>query len=95
MFAKTSRICGRFFLCNFVIMKKIVSLIFVFCISLGMIAAQQLNQRVFDEKSQTEILVGNITRDGLMGCAFAGSYNEEYPAYTPDADTMKLLKDKL
>lgn len=58
------------------------------------ISAQEINKKVFDEKSKTDILIGNCDRDGLMSCEFANSYNEEYPAYNPNGDVIIALKER-
>ncbi len=74
------------------------NVIVIFCFLFGLlggISAQEKNQRVFDEKSQTDILIGNCDREGLMGCEFANSYNEEYPAYNPNGDVLIALKEKI
>lgn len=55
--------------------------------------AQEFNQRVMDEKSQTDILVGVCTRDGLLGCAFAEDYNIEYPSYKPNDTLVAQVKN--
>ncbi|MEI6854446.1 MAG: thioredoxin family protein [Bacteroidota bacterium] len=76
-------------------MKKLV---IIFSVFLGLatgISAQDMNKKVFDEKSQTDILVGNCTREGLLGVEFANSYNEEYPAYNPNGDVIIALKEKV
>jgi hypothetical protein len=65
------------------------------CLSISWVSAQEINKRMFDEKSQTDILVGNCSREGLMGCAFSNSYNEEYPVYKPNDTTIASLKNKI
>jgi hypothetical protein len=74
------------------------NLIVIFSLFLGFasgISAQDMNKRVFDEKSQTDILVGFCDRDGLMSCEFANSFNEEYPAYNPNGDVIIALKERI
>jgi thiol-disulfide isomerase/thioredoxin len=74
------------------------NLILVFSVFLGFAfgtSAQEMNKKVFDEKSQTDILVGNCDRDGLMSCEFGNSYNEEYPTYNPNGDIIHALKERI
>ena len=76
-------------------MKKIT---LAFCFLVGFvitISAQEKFKRVFDEKSQTDILVGNCERADLLSCAFVNEYNEEYPAYRPDDGFVGLLKENM
>jgi len=68
-------------------MKLILSYIILSCVFFTRLFAQEFNQRVMDEKSQTEILVGACTLEGLLGCAFIDDYNIEYPSYKPN-DTL-------
>ena len=75
-------------------MKKIILVFCFFFGFLGCISAQDKFKRVFDEKSQTDILVGICSRADLLNCDFANSYNEEYPAYNPNSEVMAALKDK-
>jgi len=74
-------------------MKKIFFAVFVSFAGLASLLGQEINQRVFDEKSQAEILVGTCTRDGLLGCAFAEDYNIEYPMYKPNDTVLAQLKN--
>ena len=57
--------------------------------------AQELNQKVMDEKSQKEILIGYCDRTGLMSGDFGMSYTEEHSLYRPDNDVLNALKYKL
>ena len=52
----------------------------------------KVNQRVKDEKSQTDILIGLCNRDGLQSDLFNSFYEKEYNAYSPDTKTMDLIK---
>lgn len=75
-------------------MKK--SILFLCFICLGLwIEAQSLNKRATDEKTATEILVGNCDFEGLMGCDFKNSYVANYNSYKPDSTTLIKLQDKL
>jgi hypothetical protein len=76
-------------------MKKLMLLAAFLFFSLQGLMAQKINQRMFDEKSSTDILIGNCTREGLMGVEFGNSYNEEYPGYNPKEDIIMALKEKM
>jgi hypothetical protein len=85
---------GGFF-CNFAIMKNVILIICFFFGFLNSNSAQEKYKREFDEKSKTDILVGECNLEDLMGCEFANSYNEEYPAYNPNGDLLIALKEKI
>jgi len=74
-------------------MKKIVLSVLISLTFFAEPFAQDMCNRVYDEKSQTDILVGICTRDGLLTCAFAEDYNIEYPAYKPVDSIVAQLKD--
>ena len=76
-------------------MKKIFFAVFISFAGFASLFGQEMNKRAFDEKSQTEILVGACTRDGLLGCAFAEDYNTEYPAYKPNDTVVTQLKNRI
>jgi thiol-disulfide isomerase/thioredoxin len=76
-------------------MKKCIVIICSFFTFIGINTAQEKYKRVFDEKTQTDILVGECNLSDLLGCEFANSYNEEYPAYNPNSDVMNVLKGKI
>ncbi len=75
-------------------MKKKIFSLFVMLFCIANIKAQDLNKRMFDEKKQTDMMIGNCTRDGILSCEFVSNYNEEYPAYQPKeivVDSIKAL----
>jgi len=74
-------------------MKKIILSVVISVAALANLFAQEMCQRVYDEKSQTDILVGTCTREGILGCAFVEDYNIEYPAYQPVDSIVKQLKN--
>ncbi len=74
-------------------MKKIILSVIISVSAWVSLFGQEVSQRVFDEKSQTDILVGVCTRDGLLGCAFAEDYNIEYPMYKPNDTLVARFKD--
>lgn len=76
-------------------MKKIILSVVISVAALANLFAQEMCQRVYDEKSQTDILVGACTREGILGCAFAEDYNIEYPAYQPVDSIVKQLKNRI
>jgi thiol-disulfide isomerase/thioredoxin len=51
-----------------------------------------VNQRVKDDKSQTDILIGLCNREGLQSDLFNSFYEKEYNAYSPETKTMDLIK---
>jgi len=64
----------------------------VLSLSGNIIMAQDVNKKMFDEKSQKNILVGICTREGLLSCPFAEDYYLEYPAYKPDEAVLNEFK---
>lgn len=74
-------------------MRKIFFTIVVTIATITSLFGQEMCQRVFDEKSQTEILLGTCTRGGLLACAFIEDYNIEYPAYQPNDTVVNQLKE--
>jgi thiol-disulfide isomerase/thioredoxin len=76
-------------------MKKLIIILFTFSIVIVNVSAQPINQRVKDEKSKTEILVGLCDREGLLSCDFASSYNEEFSKYKLDDETINNLREKM
>jgi len=52
--------------------------------------AQDDNHRVPDSKSGKEILVGTVTRDGLI--SMGDWFNEEYNKYQPDSSVIAGIK---
>ncbi len=63
----------------------------------AMAFAQKLNQKTSDPKKNNEMLIGYCIRDGFssVNCNFDSAYKVEYPAYRPDAETIKQLAGKL
>lgn len=57
--------------------------------------SQDMNAKVQDEKSNTEILLGYCNRAGLMAGEFGSFYSAEWNAYRPDNDVLNNLKYKL
>lgn len=70
--------------------KFIAALIFSLGIGISSILAQEVNIKVRDTKTGNDILIGEVTRDGLqnIGEWFATEYN----AYTPDTVAIRILK---
>ena len=52
--------------------------------------AQEPNQRITDERSGREILIGNVTREGLEN--FGEWFNSGYQQYTPDSKHMDTIR---
>lgn len=57
------------------------------------VPAQSLNQKAFDEKSQTEIIVGYCNTEGLLGTDFAFDYNTEFNNYSADTAIIEKLRN--
>jgi hypothetical protein len=72
-------------------MKHIILLISFMIFTFNISLAQDDNQRITDEKSGKEILIGTVTRAGLeeIGDWFA----TEYQQYQPDTSDIALLKN--
>lgn len=61
------------------------------------VSAQQLNQKLHDEKRNNEMLIGTCNREGFktIQSDFDSVYNAGYAAYIPDAATVNTLKTLL
>lgn len=57
--------------------------------------AQKINQKMMDEKSGKEILLGYCNRDGFYTSAFDSSYQANYQAYVTDKPVIEKLKPKI
>ncbi len=73
-------------------MKKIILSVLISVTFFANLFAQDVCNRVYDEKSQTDILVGVCSREGLLGCAFTEDYAIEYPMYKPNDTALAQLK---
>jgi len=56
---------------------------------------QELNKKVLDEKTGTEILIGYCDESALQLGEFGESYSREFKAFTPGDKAMNDLKYKL
>ncbi len=56
--------------------------------------AQTFNQKTIDEKTQTEILIGECNESALRTGDFGVSYTNELNAYRPNNDVLNNLKYK-
>jgi hypothetical protein len=74
-------------------MKYLVLSMFVLVVAMNT-QAQTINQKVMDEKSQKEILIGECTEAGLQLGEFGLLYTGEFNAYRPNNDAMNSLKYK-
>lgn len=52
--------------------------------------AQDDNKRTTDAKTGQEILIGTVTREGLM--SMGDWFQQSYDTYTPDSTTIELIK---
>jgi hypothetical protein len=59
--------------------------------------AQELNQKITDEKKGNEMLIGYCNRDGFasVNSNFDSAFKAEYPIYKADEATLKQLAEKL
>jgi len=57
--------------------------------------AQKINQKMMDEKSGKEILLGYCNRDGFYTSAFDSSYQVNYQSYVTDKLVMEKLKSRM
>lgn len=73
-------------------MKKTI-LISVSLLMVMAVYAQDDNHRVTDTKSGKEILVGTVTRDGLI--SMGDWFNEEYNKYQPDSSVITSIKSHI
>lgn len=63
----------------------------LFLLCLSGIKAQDDNKLVFDEKSGKDILIGTVTRDGLI--SMGSWFNDTYTAYQPNAEIIGNIKE--
>ncbi|MHC1776187.1 MAG: thioredoxin family protein [Lentimicrobium sp.] len=61
-----------------------------FMLTCTSIKAQDDNKLVFDEKSGKDILIGTVTRDGLI--SMGSWFNDNYTAYNPDAEIISQIR---
>jgi hypothetical protein len=59
--------------------------------------AQNMNQKVHDEKRNNEMLIGYCNRDGfkMINSNFDSTFQAEYAAFQPDKATLDQLSGKL
>jgi len=70
-------------------MKIILSILLAFCCNL--IFSQTINQRITDEKTGKEMLIGNCNRQAFLQSPFNEWYDVEYKTYQPNQDIIKQL----
>lgn len=68
-----------------------ITLTFIIMISSLFAGAQDNNQRIIDEKSGIEILIGTVTREGLDN--FGDWYSAEYQQYQPDSSKITQISN--
>ncbi len=70
-----------------------LSILMITMFSLPVIAqTRKLNQRIFSEKVNREILIGYGNREGMEQQPFSQWFEKEYNAYQPDDSLLKTLK---
>ena len=72
-------------------MKKIITVIGILLLSSLHNNAQEINQIVYDDIAEQDILLGNCTKEGLVGADFNFWFSPEYDSYTIDAETLDLI----
>jgi len=69
------------------------TLIFIALFSLTTsIFAQEFNNKITDEKTKNEILIGLCNKQGFLETSFTNWFKIEYDAYHPDVEIIKQLK---
>ncbi|MDD5507361.1 MAG: thioredoxin family protein [Bacteroidales bacterium] len=76
-------------------MKTILFFLMIHCIWLLPLSAQQRNRVITDTTLHTQVLVDTCTKDGLTGEVFGAFYQQEYASYSPDAEILRLIGQKL
>jgi hypothetical protein len=73
-------------------------ILLILTIFLGISAFSQektMNQKVFDPKSNTEIMIGSCTLSGITDTAFNSAYKAEYSVYKPDKEITNQISPLL
>lgn len=74
-------------------LNKMKTLLFItFTLLTANIFAQEFNNKVIDEKSKNEILIGLCNKQGFLETPFTNWFKTEYDAYQPNIDIIKQLK---
>lgn len=68
---------------------KVVYFLFFFSILAVQVKSQEADIRVKDTKTENEILVGAVTREGLIN--IGNWFQEGYASYNPDTTAIKYL----
>jgi hypothetical protein len=56
---------------------------------------KKMNQKVFDTKSNHEIMIGNCTLAGISDSGFNSAFRTEYDAYKPDKEIISQITSLL
>ena len=56
--------------------------------------SQEMNRKIIDERTGSEILVGYCNREGLMQGDFGKDYDLEYNDYIPDRKVVKKISKR-
>ncbi|MBN1252908.1 MAG: thioredoxin family protein [Bacteroidales bacterium] len=72
-------------------MKKII-LLLIFVYFHSDFSAQNLNEKIFDEKAQQEILIGHCDLNGLKSEPFDEWFKPEFENYISDKKILKKIK---
>ena len=74
-------------------MKKFILLIATSLLFVLNSAAQEMNQVVFSEKTNSNILLGHCNRDGFAQEEFQSWFDLNYESYSPDHKILKKLSE--
>jgi len=72
-------------------MKTIITTGLVLLLILNNSDGQEMNQVVYSEKSQSNILVGSCSREGFANEEFQLWFDTNYESYSPDGETVYKL----
>lgn len=76
-------------------MKKLLFIILLSGVFLGSNAQKTINETMFDEKTNEEILIGYCNKDGLTSPPFDEWFLAEYKSYMIDKDILKPVMHKV
>lgn len=72
-------------------MRKTI-LLAIILLAFTQVKAQDINIITIDEKTNKEILIGEVNEEGLVNPVFVENWQESYDNYSPKKKTIKKLK---
>jgi thiol-disulfide isomerase/thioredoxin len=72
-------------------MKRLIFLVLILIFLVNISIAQKVNQVIFDQKANKDILYGQCTREGFKIKPFKHWFDSTYKAYQVDKETMKKV----